>query len=96
MIHSINIYDFNLIIEAIGRQLYLALKTYAEKLGPSIMADESRPLVKWIERERAVVGESDLEDNFVLCKEVILCCMENSLTMSQCKEIPTLADFEAS
>lgn len=62
------------------------------------MKDESRALISWPERERPIVLETDLEQNFQICKEMIIACMEKSLEYGlddDVKEVPNLAEFEA-
>ena len=81
-----------------GLHLYQAFKGYAERHGPTIMSTADRVIVTWVDRERPIISEQDLESNFILCKETIIACLEKSLGCSlteDIKEIPNLADFEA-
>ena len=84
----------------IGQKLYDPLAKYAKKWGPTIMAHEDKEVVHLNARDRQVITESDLEQNFEVCKEMIYGCMELSLANpprpdGKMAEIPKLCDFEA-
>lgn len=83
--------------KAMGLRLFEALQNYANHFGPGIMTSPTRELVIFPERERPVITETDLEDNFPLIKEMALCCFEHvsQHTDMTSKEVPVLADFEA-
>lgn len=84
--------------EATGLHLFESLKRHCERYGPSIMNNESRALLSWPERERPIVLETDLEENFQICKEMIIACMEKTLEYDlddEVKGVPNLAEFEA-
>ena len=62
------------------------------------MSTDDRVIVTWVDRERPTIMEQDLESNFVLCKEIIIACLEKSLgcyLTDDIKEVPNLSDFEA-
>ena len=59
------------------------------------MKSPERCIVDFPERDRAgVCQESDLENNFVLLKDLSMACMEHALT-GDVKEVPNLCEFEA-
>lgn len=87
---------FMCLAKACGLHLYRGLKNFAELRGPEIMSTEERVIVHFPARQRPLPNESDLELNFDLMKEMIACCMEQSLADANSKhEIPNLAEFEA-
>lgn len=86
--------------KACAQHLYKSLKGYTEKYGPSIMANPDRNLTNFAERDRQVITENDLEQNFSLLKTLAASCFEYTLhhvghVRGVVKEIPNLAEFEA-
>lgn len=59
------------------------------------MADSNRSVVLWTARDRATVGEADLERNFELLKESTFNVFEESINHTRKYEVPNLAEFEA-
>eukprot|EP00435_Cladocopium_sp_Y103_P017172 s3511_g4.t1 len=85
-------------VSVCAQHLYEGLRKYTEKFGPTIMSSIERAVVKYSERTRPIVVEQDLEGNFPLLKEATLSCFEQMLKdadLSDCREIPILAEFEA-
>ena len=82
-------------LKAVGLQLHGALSSFAQTRGPAIMSTADREVVNFSERQRGVVTESDLEQNFDLLQEVACSCFELWLKPTAKSEIPVLADFEA-
>ena len=82
-------------VQVIGQKLFEALKTYGNKHAETIRVDQTRSIVQWSARERAIVDENDLDRNYELVRDVIYALWEYWLDTTWEKEVPNLFDFES-